>query len=106
MREVVDRFNVNLEKNYKPGPYLCIDEQLIEYNGRVKFRQYIPSKPGKFGIKVFWITDSENSFPLRCLVYVGKQTFPEGRDRVIPLAETVVMTLSRPFLQKRPQHNC
>ena len=32
---------------YKPSSTVTIDEQLVEFHGRVKFRMYIPSKPGK-----------------------------------------------------------
>ena len=77
IRDVVELLNRNLETHYVPGSLLCIDEQLIEFHGRVRFKQYIPSKPGKFGIKVFWLTDIENTLPLRCLVYIGAEMLPE-----------------------------
>lgn len=97
IREVVDLFNCNMRRLYDPGSLLCIDEQLVEYHGRVRFKQYIPSKPGKFGIKIFWITDTENSFPLRCLVYIGKDTLPSD-CREGSVSEAVVMYLARPYL--------
>ena len=97
IRQVVDYLNENLGKHYTPGSLLCVDEQLVEYHGRVSFRQYIPSKPGKFGIKVFWITDVENTFPLRCIVYIGKKTFPNSENNT-SISERVVMHLAQPFL--------
>jgi hypothetical protein len=54
VREIINSFNTALKAVYEPGPFLCVDEQLIEFHGGVKFKQYIPTKPGKFGIKVFW----------------------------------------------------
>lgn len=97
IREVVELLNSNLKKHYEPGSLLCVDEQLIEFHGRVRFQQYLRSKPGKFGIKIFWLTDTENSFPLRCLVYVGKETLPEA-EREGPISEAVVLHLSRSYL--------
>ena len=100
VRDLMDSFNGSLKAAYEPGPFLCVDEQLIEFHGRVKFKQCIPTKPVKFGIKVFWTTDTENTFPLRCLVYVGSQTLPETEEAAagsIPAA--VVLNLAAPYLE-------
>lgn len=80
IRFVIEKFNENIQYIYKPGPHLTIDEMLVEFHGRVQFRQYIPTKPGKFGIKIYWITEADSAFPLRCLVYVGQQTL--SRDEI------------------------
>jgi len=99
IRNVVNLLNKNLNSLYIPGSLLCIDEQLVEFHGRVSFRQYIPTKPGKFGIKIFWLVDAENSFPLTCLVYIGAQTLSEEeRENCHSVSEAVVMKLSTPFL--------
>lgn len=37
-----------------PHEYITIDEQLIPFRGRCKFRQYMPMKPAKYGLK-FWL---------------------------------------------------
>ena len=74
VRDIVNQFNVDVNKVYRPGPFICVDEMLLEFHGRVRFRQYIPTKPGKFGIKVYWSVDAENSYPLQCLVYIGEKT--------------------------------
>ena len=38
---------------YGPGRNLSIDESMIRYKGRIHFRQYLPSKPYKWGIKQY-----------------------------------------------------
>ncbi|GBP22160.1 hypothetical protein EVAR_10670_1 [Eumeta japonica] len=38
---------------------LAIDEKLEEFRGRCSFRQYIPSKPNKYGIKIYALTDAK-----------------------------------------------
>ena len=58
---------------YRPGIDLTLDEQLVATRGRWNFRQYIHTKPGKYGIKIFWACDSETSYPLKGEVYVGRQ---------------------------------
>ncbi|GFR91361.1 Piggybac transposable element-derived protein 4-like protein [Elysia marginata] len=50
---------------------LTMDEQLIPFRGLCPIIQYIPSKPAKYGLKLLWICDSENYYPLKCIVYTG-----------------------------------
>ena len=56
---------------------LTIDEQLIEYHGRVDFKQYIGTKPGKFGIKIYRLTEAKSSYCLAGFVYIGADSIPE-----------------------------
>ena len=44
---------IHLRQPFEPSANLTVDEQLVEFHGRVRFKQYIDSKPGKFGIKTF-----------------------------------------------------
>lgn len=101
IRDVVNLFNSELRSLYQPGPFLVVDEMLIEFHGRVGFTQYIPTKPGKFGIKVYWIVDNSNTMPLRCLVYTGRSTLPENAiDEFGSNACAYVMTLANDYLNK------
>ena len=36
-----------------PDRNVCIDESLIPFRGRLRFRQYLPNKKKKYGIKIF-----------------------------------------------------
>jgi hypothetical protein len=81
VRFVFDDFLAKLMRFINPPHLATIDEQLIEYHGRVAFRQYIPSKPGKFGMKVFWLCDAETRYVINGLVYIGKNTLPEGSSQ-------------------------
>ena len=56
-----------------PGESLTVDEQLIPNRGRFIFRQYIPNKDRKYGIKMFWCCDSNTTCPLNDEVYFGHQ---------------------------------
>jgi hypothetical protein len=38
---------------------LCIDEQLVPFKGRSQLKQYIPSKPHKWGYKIFVLADTK-----------------------------------------------
>ena len=78
---------------YKPTENLTIDEQLYPYRGHTKFTQYIPSKPAKYGIKIWWICDAENAYPLKKIIYTGKV----GNVREKNQGERVVEKLAAPL---------
>jgi hypothetical protein len=56
-----------------PGGSFTVDEQLIPSRGCCIFRQYIPSKPGKYGLKLFWCCDSDTAYLLNAEIYLGRQ---------------------------------
>ena len=58
--------------NFRPSENLCVDEQLVLFRGRCPFRVYIPSKPGKYGIKIWVLADVASSYGCAFDVYTGK----------------------------------
>lgn len=97
IRSVVDCCNAILSTIYEPGPFLVVDEMLIEFHGAVSFKQFIPTKPGKFGIKVYWIVDNDNTMPLKCIIYFGENTL-ERQHNYPSQSEAIVMTLAEKYL--------
>jgi len=93
IRDLWSMLNSNLRKYYRPTENLTIDEQLFPYRGRMKFKQYIPSKPAKYGIKIWWICDAENYYPLTGQIYTGKSS--TGRE--VNQGERVVKELVAPY---------
>ncbi|KAF2879420.1 hypothetical protein ILUMI_26748 [Ignelater luminosus] len=53
IRDESDEFKSQCKKNYQVGEYSTVHEMLEAFRGRCKFQQHIPSKPAKYGIKVF-----------------------------------------------------
>lgn len=99
VRQIIDVYNRIINEIYTPNANLTIDEMLIEFHGRISFKQYIPTKPGKFGIKAFWMTESETAIPLRCLLYCGRQTFtPDQLEEHGGFVKTLIMNLAKPYL--------
>lgn len=76
IRAVFERFVENCQAAYSPSEYLTIDEKLESFRGRCSFRQYMPNKPAKYGIKVHALVDARTYYVLKMEVYVGKQ--PDG----------------------------
>eukprot|EP00795_Rhopilema_esculentum_P014922 gene14922-6061_t len=52
VRHILEHTRENLKKAYKPGRNLSIDEGMIACKGRIGFKQYMPQKPIKYGMKL------------------------------------------------------
>jgi len=52
----------NSENLLIPGENLSINESLMLYKGRLHFKQYIPSKRSRFGIKTFFVVNETTKF--------------------------------------------
>ena len=87
----------NSQKAYEPSKNLSIDEGMIAFKGRLSFRQYMPAKPTKYGIKVWMAADSQNGYVNNFSVYLGKEA---NVPRVNGLGYDVVMKMASPFLKK------
>ncbi|XP_038854958.1 uncharacterized protein LOC120052200 [Salvelinus namaycush] len=72
IRDVWDLWQERLPALYNPGPEVTVDEQLVPFRGRCPFRQYIPSKPAKYGIKSWVACDAKSSYACKMQVYTGK----------------------------------
>ena len=72
MRNVFEQRDLNLRDAYTPGSPMTIDEQLVCFRGRCPFRQYIPSKSGKDGIKIWGICEANRSYGWEMQFHTGK----------------------------------
>ena len=72
IRYVFEEWDLNLRDSYTPEPHMTVDEQLLCFRGSCLFRQYIPSKPGKYGIKVWAICEANTSYAWKMQMYTGK----------------------------------
>ena len=94
IHELWEKFIEACKKNYSAGPYVTIDELLLAFRGRCLFKVYMPSKPGKYGIKVWSMVDASNAYLLNAQIYKGKG--PCGPER--HQAKRVVKDLTTPIL--------
>ncbi|XP_068451616.1 piggyBac transposable element-derived protein 4-like [Clinocottus analis] len=72
VRDLWDAWVRRLPLLYNPGPEVTVDEQLVPFRGRCPFRQYMPSKPAKYGIKSWVACDAKSSYAWKLQVYTGK----------------------------------
>ena len=71
IRAIWDLFIANCKRLYSPGACVTVDEMLAAFRGRVPFKMYIPSKPAKYGIKLFMVNDAASQYALNAIPYLG-----------------------------------
>lgn len=72
LRTVTDIFVQNCKDSYHATSAGCIAEQLVTFRGRCSFKVCMPSKPGKYGLKIWTLCDSKTFYCCNMEVYLGK----------------------------------
>jgi hypothetical protein len=67
---LIDYFNKKMLDIYYPQRNLCIDESMVLWRGRLSFRQYIPNKRHKYGVKFYMLTEPSGII-IKFLIYTG-----------------------------------
>ena len=98
VRNVWNLLDNKLRFFYSPEPFLTVDEQLVEYHGRVSFRMYIPSKPGAYGLEIMWLNEATTGYALKGLPYIGIKTLTNKEKGNMPITEAVTLYLMKPYL--------
>ena len=65
------KLNASFAAHYHPSQPLALDEAMAAYKGRSPIKQYIPSKPHKWGYKIYCL--SSDDYLLRFEVYAGAE---------------------------------
>ena len=81
VRDIWERLMANCWRLYTAGPVVTVNEMLAPFRGRVPFRMYIPSKPAKYGLKIFMVNDASSQYALNAIPYLGKNS---AHDSVRP----------------------
>jgi len=91
VRSMLDQFVYNCKTSYCLSEYLTIDEMLVPFRGRCSFIQYIPSKPAKYGLKIFALVDAKSFYTGNLEIYCGTQ--PDGPYNMSSKPFDIVMRL-------------
>nr|XP_053636290.1 piggyBac transposable element-derived protein 4-like isoform X1 [Cherax quadricarinatus] len=84
---------------FYPFKNLVIDESLILFKGRLSFKQYIPSKRKRFGIKLFVLCDCDSGLVLDIVVYTGSKALKDTK-MLLGISGDVVRNMMAPYLGK------
>lgn len=73
--------------------FVTSDKMLPGFRGKCQFRQYIPSKPNKYGLKIIAVCDAKVFYTYNLEVYVGSQ--PEDPYKLSNKTYDLVLRMCR-----------
>ena len=65
-----------------PAESISVNEELLLWKGRLSFKQYIPSKRARFGIKLFSLCE-DSGYLWNSFVYLGKTAAGDDEQRAL-----------------------
>ena len=63
--DILDRFN----NVYNPNREISIDEGMVPWRGRLRFKVYNKNKPKKYGMKAYMLCDAHNGYVMKFHLY-------------------------------------
>ena len=75
VRKLLDLLCLLFESDFNMHQSCTIDEAMIPFKDRLKFKQYMKDKPTKWGIKVFVLANSQTGYVERIQVYTARERF-------------------------------
>lgn len=97
IRPILDDILQKCTNNYNPHRGQSVDEGMIAYKGRLSFKQYLPAKPTKLGIKIWERALPQNGYCHEFQIYTGKV---DGGATEEGLGAIVVQNLGRKIIKK------
>lgn len=91
---LLSKLQETFQASIVPGEYIVIDETLVPFKGKLKFKQYISNKRFKFGIKLFKLC-LEGGYLYDLKVYCGREK-EVSEEHSVP--SQVVLNLTRDLL--------
>lgn len=95
IRNVLDILSNSFTEILRPGRFMVIDETMIAWKGRLKFRQYIKNKAHKYGIKLYKLCTPEG-YTYSIIVYTGKDDEKSGAGH----GHDIVLRLTNNLLEE------
>uniref|UniRef100_A0A9J8B5B7 PiggyBac transposable element-derived protein domain-containing protein n=1 Tax=Cyprinus carpio carpio TaxID=630221 RepID=A0A9J8B5B7_CYPCA len=99
IRKVFSTLTSSFRRIFVPYKDLCVDESLMKWKGRLAFRQFIPSKRHRFGVKFFVLCDVLTGYVQDMIIYSGS-TSDIQHYQGLGISGSVVMTMLAPYLKK------
>ncbi|XP_075929103.1 uncharacterized protein LOC116950672 [Petromyzon marinus] len=75
VRNVVEEVRANFSRHYSPRRELSVDEGMIPFKGRLFFKQHMPAKPTKWGVKVWELCEAQTGYCLNFDIYTGRSAY-------------------------------
>ena len=83
IRDVFEEINNSFRQMYTPGTWVTVDEHLMRYRGKCSFKQYMPRKPDRYGLKVWVLADAKTFYPYNLEIYTGKTSLKNTPEEIV-----------------------
>ena len=83
---------------YTPSRNISIEESLLLWKGCLGFKQYIPIKRARFGVKCF-ILCKDSGYTFKFKIYTGRENVPPPAG-ALSVSERIVADLIEPLLDR------
>ena len=93
IRPLLNALCGTFQSAFTPNGYFTIDESMVKWKGRLAWRQFMPNKPIRFGMKVWSLCDSVTGYMFNFQIYIGKVKGKPERN----LSSRVVKDLLEPL---------
>jgi hypothetical protein len=93
VRNFIEMMDRNFLHVYKPEQNISIDEGSMPWKGRLRFRQYNPSKPARFHVKLFQVCEASSSYVVGYKVFTGTGSCHRDNISLDPEATTTTKTV-------------
>ncbi|XP_040289776.1 piggyBac transposable element-derived protein 4-like [Bufo bufo] len=102
IRPLLDYLSEKCLTVYTPSENVSVDESLVKFKGRLHFKQFLPSKRARYGIKLYKLCESTTGYTSAFQVYQGRDSElnPQGCPAGLGTNAKVVWELMGPLLQK------
>lgn len=97
---IFNKFIENSQSAFSLGTNVTIDEMLVGFRGRCKFKIYMPKKPARYGIKIMCLTDARNNYFFNAYIYSGKGSDSislSESEKKLKIPTQAVIRLSKPI---------
>ena len=92
LRPFIQEIRRKFQQNYVPDREVSINETMVKFKGKKFFRQFLPSKPIRYGFKLFTLVESKTGYVWDFEVYTGKAAEAEQKH-----TQKVVLRLMVPL---------
>ncbi|XP_055944392.1 piggyBac transposable element-derived protein 4-like [Argiope bruennichi] len=97
---VLKHLNEKFSETVTPERDVTIDESLMLFKGRLGWKQFIPLKRARFGVKCFMLCESISGYAWSIIIYTGKDTILKPEYSKLCFSSQIFLTMMEPLLHK------
>ncbi|GFX84725.1 piggyBac transposable element-derived protein 4 [Trichonephila clavipes] len=97
---VLKYLTIRFKEVVTPDRDVTIDESLMLFKERLGWKQYMPLKRSRFGIKSYMLCESKSGYVWSLIIHTGIGTLFDEKYKHMCMSSQIVMTLMEPLLNK------